>query len=85
MLKAIKRVWCVWFGYVIRVQWDSDWTHTHYEVSFDDAMGTIRAYPVECIVSVRRHGKLVMRRGHDVGVKFLWPRWGDAMLRSWFV
>ena len=85
MKKMIKRVWCALFGYVISVKWDADWEHTHYEVSFDDAMGCIRSYPVECIVLVKRRGKMVMKRGHEVKVGFLWPCWGDVMLRSWFV
>jgi hypothetical protein len=85
MIKMLKRVWCVLFGYVVVVQWDADWQHTHYESSFDEAMNCIRAYPVECIVEVRRHRRVVMKRGHDVKPKFVWPTWGDDMYRSWFV
>jgi hypothetical protein len=85
MKKMIKQVWCVMFGYVVTVQWDADWQRTHYEPSFEAAMDCIRAYPVECIVMVKRRGKMVMKRGHEVKVGFLWPTWGAAMYRSWFV
>lgn len=89
MIKMLKlkmmQQWCALFGYVVMIEWDADWSRVHYEVSFKDAMDCIRAYPVECIVLVKRHGKVVMKRGHEVKVGFLWPRWGDAMLRSWFV